>query len=467
MRRAVTHAIRKGLAYASRCFVRHDASGPSGSRRILLSSIWLAMFVVVGKGIGYLKEATVAYHYGTGAVLDGYLFAFNTLLIPANIFAAVAMTAVPVIAGRLRQQQRHDDIAVLRDGLVSLTSIGGAVVSALSVGAVWWLIEAGAGIEPAARQAAMASLAWLTPITLLSALCTIHSAFMLSEHRHGNTLLDAVPPLCICLAVIAWYALLPSTASPLPLAIATTIGYLCQLAVLWRLSPPWRWRPLRTLAPYWPELRPFCISIIGSHLLIAGTGFLEQWLALHLSSGSLSSLSYAQRLFSLLWMLTGTIIGRSMLPVLSEIHCPLESRRVAARWSKAWALASIGMVIVIALTSDTIVSLAFQRGQFTAEDSQQVSALLFLLSLSLPCIALCQVYNQWLLAYRLEHWLMIATAWGSLIKIATLWILWRSGVAGIVASILAFYMGTVAIQAWAVYRYRPGQHTSFSLANFH
>ena len=93
-----------------------------------------------------------------------------------------------------------------------------------------------------------------------------------------------------------------------------------------------------------------------------------------LGSGAIATLGYANRIISLLVGLGATAIARALLPVLSELGISgySSARRVASHWMVALFLAGIAAGVAAWGIAPWGITLLFQRGAFTAEDTAGV-----------------------------------------------------------------------------------------------
>jgi peptidoglycan biosynthesis protein MviN/MurJ (putative lipid II flippase) len=113
---------------------------------------------------------------------------------------------------------------------------------------------------------------------------------------------------------------------------------------------------------------------------------------------------------------------------------------LAQRW--AWRFGVLGALCAAALvmTAEWAVMLLFERGAFTAKDTQEVAQILRVLALQLPFYLFGIVLVQWLGAAGKAAWLLIAAIVGFLAKLFGAWVWFDLGGQGLAASTVLMYL---------------------------
>jgi putative peptidoglycan lipid II flippase len=145
-----------------------------------------------------------------------------------------------------------------------------------------------------------------------------------------------------------------------------------RLAGKFRLSLRLHWQPVRLV------LRNFGPVVLGAGVAQLSS-FLDVVLASFLTHGAVAALYFAQRLYYLPLSLFGTSVAASSLPELSREAERQELPALRQRLRRGFrgiTFAVLPASIAFILFGDWIVGLLFQRGRFTAEDTQIVHATL-------------------------------------------------------------------------------------------
>jgi len=410
------------------------------NRAIVRGMIWVAMFLVLAKLIAVVKEVLVAYRYGSSALVDGYLFAFNLAQWPVSVFFGVISFVIIPYLVKLRSQDAAQ-AARLQKSMLTVTGAFGLLVS-LFVGVVLWqLIETGvAGLSDATKTAALAVLPWLIPTVLLGFLAATLSIWLMSQRRHANTFLEGMPSLGIALSLLLWPVASGQPWGVLPLAIGTLIGFFLQSLLLARLGGVFGTKlDISLIVQHWPTLRAAFGTMLLAHIIMTSTALVDQFVAVRMGEGALATLTYAQRILSLVLGLTAIVIARSMLPVLSGMRDKHQSLQLVKRWT--WGCGAFGLAIALLLSAvaQPVVTLLFERGAFTHEDTAQVTPVLVALGLQLPFYLATIVLVQWVSAIGRHDWLLLAFTLSLLCKIATAIFLFRFGLTGLAVSTIMVY----------------------------
>src|SRR5690606_21427272 len=177
----------------------------------------------------------------------------------------------------------------------------------------------------------------------------------------------------------------------LPLLWGTLLGYAVQ-AVLQDLLArrpervPVRPRLSRHARPSSSLAAAAGITLVGQ-LVMRVVGHIAEYTAAGLGAKANATLGYAARLLSLMIGLGAASVGRAALPVLADIQArgdAAHARAMALKWS--FALLAIGAAAVLAgwWLAPWLVSLLFERGAFTAQDTVAVAHVLRWGMLQLP-----------------------------------------------------------------------------------
>jgi peptidoglycan biosynthesis protein MviN/MurJ (putative lipid II flippase) len=437
--------------------MRRRLQGASGENRaIVRGMVWVAVFLLVAKAVAAAKEMLVAYRYGAGAVVDGYLFVFNLAQWPCAVFASV--TGIILIPFLVKlQQERPSEASRLQAALLPFAFLLGAAVSLLFGAIMWWAVSRmELGLTAESQAAALTALPWIAPSIAFAFMGAVLSNWLMSQRRHANTLLEATPAAAIAVCLLVWPIASGQPLGVLPLAVATLIGFPLQTLLLVRLcGQPIGFAHFGTIAEHWPALRKAFGIMLLAQIIFTSAGLLDQFFAVRMGEGVLAIFAYAQRIMALVLGLTTVVVGRAMLPVFASVGDLRASFALAQRW--AWRFGALGILCAVAvvLTAEWAVMLLFERGAFTAKDTQEVAQILRVLALQLPFYLFGIVLVQWLGAAGKAFWLFMAAVVGFLAKLFSAWVwfdLWGQGLAASTA--LMYAVSSIMIYGTARYLLR-------------
>jgi len=337
---------------------------------------WVALFVLLGSVARAAKEVAIAYRYGVSTEVDAYLFVFNLVSWPVGVWFSVLSVVLVPLAARIRQSASAE-LPHFRSELLGLTLLLGLALAFLGwLGLPPLLNASWTGLPPATMDIAQTMVPALSLLAPLGVTTSLFSAWMLAAGRHANTLLESVPALTILLMLLAF----PGGGVE-PLVWGTLAGFafhLVSLAVplarqgeieaprLTRQSPQW--------TPFW---QGFGIMLVGQALM-SFTGIIDQFFAAHLDTGSIATLSYANRILALILGMGAMAVSRATLPVFSDAHAQGGKQiiRVATHWVRIMFLFGLAASFISWLLAPLGVQLLFERGAFTARDTVIVAEVL-------------------------------------------------------------------------------------------
>jgi peptidoglycan biosynthesis protein MviN/MurJ (putative lipid II flippase) len=345
---------------------------------------WISFFVVIGKLMGAAKEMVVAYRYGVGAEVDAYLFVLNFISWPVGVwFSALTVVLVP-LAAKIRQEA-SDELQRFRAELFSVAILLGLVLATLAfLGLPMVLRSQWAGLPLATAAIAVHATPVLILLLPLGIIISLFSAWMLAAGQHANTLLEGVPAFVIGIVVLVsagsgiqslvWATVAGFTAHLISLAIALAYRREIELPRFILRSSQW---PL-----FW---RGFGIMLAGQALMSL-VAIVDQFFAVHVGTGAIATLSYANRILGLLLTLGGTVVSRATLPIFSAAYRQggKQVHGIAVLWANLMFLVGVIAFAVSWWLAPHAVKFIFERGAFTAKDSAAVSEVLRYALVQLP-----------------------------------------------------------------------------------
>lgn len=333
----------------------------------------VSVFALLGKSVSTVKEMAVAWRFGVGAEIDAYMFVYNLASWPVSVWTGVlAVTLIPV-ESRARLNP-GDGVSAFRAEQLGFTLVFGAsLMAAVAAGLFVVVNSQWVGLPARTAQLASALILPTTASVLPGLLVGLFSAWLMSEGKHANTLLEAVPAICILVATLV-------IGTVHFLALGALAGTMMQALILLRLSGSRGagLRPrLRFEAVHWGVLRNgFSVMLLGQ-LVMSLTSVMDQFFAARLGEGAISSVGYANRIVSLVVGLAATAVTRATLPVFSAISSRdvAEAVREARKWALRLGVAGVIVTAVGCIGADIAVRLLFERGTFDAADSASVVGL--------------------------------------------------------------------------------------------
>ncbi|MEQ1868818.1 MAG: murein biosynthesis integral membrane protein MurJ [Vicinamibacterales bacterium] len=367
----------------------HDSSGsdqePAAqlpSERIGRSAGLAGSATLTSRVLGLVREQVVAGVFGAGNDMDAFLVALRIPSLARDLFAEGAMSAafIPTFTKLVARRGREAAWQLANSVITALLLVTGVLVL---LGILFARPIAGLyAPEFAAVPGKLDLTATLgrivlpfLPLVAIAAVCM----GMLNSLRHY--FIPALAPATfnvstiVCLLVLT--PLMPWLGVPTitVLAVATLVGGVTQIAIQWPTlrREGYRYRPLLNLRD--PGLRQMLVLMGPGTLGIASTQinlFVTTQLATYQGVGAVSWLQYAFRLIYLPIGVFGVSIATAVLPVVSQ-HAANDDRqgmgRALSRGLSLMMVINLPASVGLAVLSDDIIQLLFERGRFLPGDT--------------------------------------------------------------------------------------------------
>lgn len=361
----------------------------SGGHRITRAAGAISSGVLVSRLLGFIRDMIIAKLFGAGMYADAFFVAYRIPNTLRELFGEGALSAsfVPVFSQTLNREGKEGAWHVAR---ISATLLAALLILIVIVGIalaplIVWVMAPGFRIYPEKLQITI----FLTRITFPYVFFVGMSALfmgILNSLRHFAA--PAMAPSMLNLAVIFSALILSPHLNPpvLSLAVGVLLGGIGQMLIQ---VPGVRGEGARFYPDF--ELRNPAVRKIAKLMLPGIMGlainqanfFVSTLLASLLREGSVSFLYYSYRLIQIPIGLIGVALGTAMLPFLSTSAATGSHQELKHINSLALRL---GFFLTIPFTAGLIifrhpiVALLFERGQFTAPMTQEVSSTLLFLS---------------------------------------------------------------------------------------
>jgi putative peptidoglycan lipid II flippase len=413
------------------------------------SKIFSAAIVVAGgtlfvKLIAVVKELVVAWKFGTADELDAFLIA---LMIPSLLITIIAgsfnAALIPTYIkvrdqeGRAIAQQLFSGATIWSIGLLAITTF--VVIAAAPL----YLPPITGGFNPQ-KLALTYRLLWVvSPMIILTGIGTIWGAVLNAGERFA---LVALAPILTSAATIV-LLLLNQSWGIFNLAVGMIVGQLLEMMVI---GGTLRKQGI-SLALKWygfdhnlKEVASQYAPMIAGSFLMASTLLVDQSMAAMLPSGSVAALAYGNRIIALPITIATTALSTAVIPYFSKMVALNDWKSMRQSLKHYLGLifaAAIPLTGLIILLSEPIVKLLFQRGSFTAENTQLVAQIQSCFALQIPfyigCILVVRLHS----AMRNNQMMMWGSAGNLIVNVGLnyLFMQWW-GVRGIALSTSCVYL---------------------------
>ncbi|MCK9508594.1 MAG: murein biosynthesis integral membrane protein MurJ [Pigmentiphaga sp.] len=352
---------------------------------LLRAAATISSLTLLSRISGLVRDILIARAFGAGSLTDAFWVAFRIPNLLRRLFAegAFSQAFVPIL-GEAKSQESPARVQQLMDRVAVLLTLAVMGVTVLGVlGAPVVVSVMASGLRHADRAGDFAASVTMTrvmfPYIVCMALVALASG-ILNTWRHFAV--PAFTPILLNLSMIGASLWLVNAFS-LPiyaLAVGVMIGGIAQLAVqliaLRRLGVCPRWSSPReawhdsTVRRILKQMLPATLGVSVAQLSLLINTNIATWL----TPGSVTWLSFADRLMEFPTALLGIALGTVLLPSLSRAHGEGRSNDYNAllNWGmRLVLLLGLPATVGLALLSEGLVSTLFHYGQFAAADVAQ------------------------------------------------------------------------------------------------
>ncbi|MET3808441.1 putative peptidoglycan lipid II flippase [Nakamurella sp. UYEF19] len=334
---------------------------------------------LVGKLLGVVREALLAYLYGTSEVVAANRIAQTAVLAPLNIVSTDALSSayLPMQAKLLRDQPQIA-IALYRGVQLTLGIFAVVLVAVLAFTRNEWIDVIAPGLTGGTTDLAVT----MTVVLLLGVPSYLHFGMLgYLEMAHHSYRLSSIrssgQSIGLILGTLVGFLL----HRPALLAWGFTVSYL--LMSLWGMRYVRRrgylsaagsvdWPQIRTcLAPFLRRLR----GLVLLPVLIQTQLVTEKALASHLGDTAVASVDYARLITDTGLLLLAVPIGLASLPAF-PLYSPGEVRVKLLHMLRPFFLMAVVLSSLAASFALPIVQVLFQRGAFGLDSARYTASIL-------------------------------------------------------------------------------------------
>jgi putative peptidoglycan lipid II flippase len=335
---------------------------------------------------GLVRDIIIAKTFGASALTDAFWVAFRIPNLLRRLFAEGAFTQafVPILG---EVKQTSDGLAIQRtiDRVALVLFLTLTAITLLGiVGAPVVVLLIASGLAEPDRAAEYQAATWMTRVMFPYIVCMSLVSFASGVlNTWKKFAIPALTPVLLNLSMIGasiWLADL--TPEPIyALALGVMIGGIAQLAIQWwaiahlGLAPKLSSSPQTALKDpivkrVMRQMLPATLGVSVAQISILINTNIATWLA----PGSVTWLSFADRLMEFPTALIGVALGTVLLPTLSKAHADQAHEDYSRLLSWGIRLVfffGLPAALAMVLMADAMVATLFQYGQFNAIDVMQ------------------------------------------------------------------------------------------------
>lgn len=390
--------------------------------RLLSSLLTVGGWTMGSRILGFVRDAMVVALLGTGPAYSAFIVAFSLPNMFRRFFAegALNMAFVPLFSKRLEQNDRPKEFAqeafsALAAILIVLTLVATAamplLVTAMASGFV--------GGPEFDLSVTFGRIAF--PYILFVSLAAMLSGVLNASGRFATA---AAAPVLLNVVFIGMMAGALWLGGDVARALvwAVPIGGILQLALLWRAADRAGFRIRLSIPRLTPDIRTLAV-VAAPAALASGVIQINLLVGRQVASyfdRAIDWMYTADRLYQLPLGVVGIAVGVVLLPDLSRRLASGDSAGGRAALSRAGEVSlalTLPAAVALLVIPEAMVSVLFERGRFTAEDTQATALAAAIYGAGLPAFVLQKVLQPLFFArsdtrtpFRFALWAMVINA---------------------------------------------------------
>ena len=363
---------------------------------LLKSASVVSVLTLLSRITGMARELLIASTFGASALTDAFNVAFRIPNLLRRVFAegAFSQAFVPVLAatrasdGDMATQALIDRVASVLAWALLLVSVVGVLAAPVLV----WVMASGLQQNPRGFEMAVVMTRWMFPYIAFMSLVALAAGVLNTWKRFA---VPAVTPvlLNLCMIGAAWFGapwfrtlgLEPVYALTAGVMIGGVLQLGVQVLALRKLglAPRISWRGGALRAAWRDTGTQAILKLMGPALLGVGVANLSMLIntqiASHLVPGSVSWITYADRLMEFPTALLGVALGVVLMPRLAAARAAGDSARYSAMldWGlRLVVLLALPCAVALVAFAKPLVAVLYQYGVFSERDVQQTTTAL-------------------------------------------------------------------------------------------
>jgi putative peptidoglycan lipid II flippase len=359
---------------------------------LLKTAATISGLTLLSRITGLVRETLTATYFGAGSQTDAFFVAFRLPNLLRRLFAegAFSQAFVPVLGKIKAEEGDAQALQLARRCAVLMTAILALVSLVAIIGApiLVWMMSGGFGGDRQTFDLSVMLTRWMFPYILMISLVALASGVLNTWSKFKA---PAFAPVLLNLSFIGSAILLsPYLDEPIwALAIAVIAGGIAQLVLMvfalrrilstmsddainrqgdeatsWSIRTAWRDPSVRRILTLMVPAT-LAVSVAQISLII------NTHIAARLEAGSVSWLSFADRLMEFPTALLGVALGTVLLPSLTKANSERNQEEVSRLidWGlRLVVILSVPAAVGLAVLSVPLTTVLFHYGQFDHQD---------------------------------------------------------------------------------------------------
>ncbi|MBC7649731.1 MAG: murein biosynthesis integral membrane protein MurJ [Vitreoscilla sp.] len=360
------------------------------------SASTVSALTLVSRITGLVRELLIASTFGASAMTDAFNVAFRIPNLFRRLFAegAFSQAFVPVLAAS-KTQHGDEQTKLVIDRVATLLTWALLLTCVLGVAAAPFLVYAmasGLKQDPRGFDAAVFMTRWMFPYIGFMSLVALSSGVLNTWRRFA---VSAATPVLLNVAMIAaawfgapWfkahgiepvYALAVGVMVGGALQLAVQVPALLQLGLLPKISFNWAVARKAWADPATKNIAKLMLPALLGVSVAQISLLINTQIASHLTPGSVSWLTYADRLMEFPTAMLGVAVGVVLMPQLAAAKAANDAERYSNMldWGlRIVVLLAVPSAVALLTFAQPLVATLYHYGAFTDRDVAQTTTAL-------------------------------------------------------------------------------------------
>lgn len=363
--------------------------------RLISGFFTVGVWTLASRFLGFIRDAMIVAFLGTGPLYEAYIVAFRLPNLFRRFFAegAANMAFIPMFSKKL--ESGEDPAGFARDAMSALISILIVLTLLAQIFMPWLIYGIASGYEGEKFDLSVEFGRIAFPYIFFISMAALLSGILNATGRFAAA--AAAPVLLNILFIFAMLIAVQTDGNVARwLVWAIPVAGVAQFALVWVAAARAGFRILPGLPRFTPDVKR--LAIIAAPAALAG-GVVQINLVVGQQVASyfpqaVGWLFTADRLYQLPLGVVGIAIGVVLLPDLSrrlKADDQAGSRHALSRAGEMALILTVPSAVALFVIAHPLISVLFERGAFTSEDSLATALAVSVYGLGLPAFVLQKV----------------------------------------------------------------------------
>jgi len=370
----------------------------SKKENILQSAAMIGIFTLISKGLGFIREVLIASRFGSGMETDTYFVAMTaTVIIMGAVGTALNTTLIPIFSeikakgGGEAQKKYLNNILNLVFIITIILSIIAFIFSPLIIRIL------GKGFKGEQFQLAVSLNRIGLPIIIFLGFTYVFSGYLQSNQIFGPHAIMGIPYNLVFILYLFFFSKEFSISTLMIVSvIAASTQTLIQLPAVIHSGYRYSLR-INLRDPYIHKATALVIPVLLGSSVHQINAIVDKTLASELVKGSISALTYSNRMNEMIISVFVMAITTVIFPILSQAFSQEDKGQLKSILNKGVnfiLVITIPATIGIILLAEPIVRIFFERNAFDARATLMTSSALRFYALGLVGSSLRLMLNK-------------------------------------------------------------------------